>query len=348
MPALSRRTFLGGSLGVAGGLLVGSQAGCSAPSGPATSGGGTATSRVTYQLSWTHSVQFGGTYQALDQGLFAKQGLDVTLAPGGPNVAADANTVSGAALLNISAGDGVARSNAQGAGLVIIGRQYQKSPNTILSLGSAPLLEPKDLVGKRIAVAGTDTPALDAFLSINKLTKRQVEFVPSQYDPAVLTAGQADGIFCFYNDLPVALRTRGIEGHSMLLADFGYDPMSQTYTVRRASLEDQTKRAQIVSLFRGDAQGWQIYKKDPAAAAALTVRKYPDAGLDLKTQEAQANVQLDLMYSAATDRHGFGWYTDADVAQNIELFGLLGIPGVNASLWDHSVLDEVYAAGPTA
>ena len=353
MPSPSRRTFLTGSLGALGALALGSQAGCSAPAGsaaqppPATSGAG-GSAAVTLQLSWTHSVQFGGTYQALDQGRFAALGLDVTLAPGGPNVAGDATTVSGAALMNISGGDGVARSNAAGAGLVIIGRQYQKSANTILSLGRAPLQEPADLVGKKIGVAGTDTPALDAFLRINKLAKDEVSFVPSQYDPAVLTAGQVDGIFCFYNDLPVALRTKGIEGHSMLLADFGYDPMSQTYTVLRTSLQDEARRAQVVSLLRGDAQGWQTYQEDPAAAAALTVQKYPDAGLDLKTQQTQADVQLDLMFSETTDKRGFSWYGDDDVAQNIELFGLLGISGVDESLWDHSVLDEVYADGPRA
>lgn len=100
---LTRRSLLGG-IGIltAGGLL-----GCGSDDSPSEG-----TSDVTYQLSWNHSVQFGGTYLAEDSGLFKDLGLAVTLAPGGPNVAGDANTVSGAALVNISAADGVARSNA--------------------------------------------------------------------------------------------------------------------------------------------------------------------------------------------------------------------------------------------
>lgn len=339
LPVLRRRTVIGGL----GALALGGLVGCSRD--PVSSGGA---AQVTYQLSWTHSVQFGGTYLAADRGLFAQLGLDVRLAAGGPNVAGDANTVSGAALMNISAADGVARSNAEGADLVIVGAQYQKSPVTILSLAEAPLEKPEDLVGKRIGVAGTDTPGLSAFLRINGLAKDQVTFVPSQYDPAVLTARQVDGLYCFYNDLPVALAVQGIEGHSMLLADFGYDPMSQTYTVLRSSLEDAQKRDQIVRLFRGDAQGWELYKADPQAAADLTVRAYPDAGLDLETQRKQAEVQLDVMYSATTEEFGFGWFTDAQVAENLELFGLLGITGADRELWDRSVLDEVYKDGPKA
>lgn len=336
---LTRRTLLGGCGILAAGGLLGCSGDSSSSDGP---------TEITYQLSWTHSVQFGGTYIAQDRGLFKELGLRVNLAPGGPNVAGDANTVSGAALMNISSADGVARSNAEGADLVIIGAQYQKSPATILSLTSAPLQQPQDLVGKKIGVAGTDTPGLSAFLAINNLAEDQVEFVPSQYDPAVLTAGQVDGLYCFYNDLPIALAMQGIEGHSMLLADFGYNPMSQTYTVSRSSLEDEQQRDQIVRLVRGDAQGWQLYKDDPQAAADLVVKAYPDAGLDPATQEKQAEVQLDIMFSEATDRSGFAWFTDEQVEENLQLFELLGIPGATPQLWDHSILDEVYGDGASA
>ena len=339
-PVLSRRAVIGGL----GALALGGMVGCSRSPDPSPAG----PAQVTYQLSWTHSVQFGGTYLAQDRGLFAEQGLDVRLAPGGPNVAGDANTVSRAALMNISVADGVARSNAEGADLVIIGAQYQKSPVTILSLASAPLREPGDLVGKRIGVAGTDTPGLNAFLTINNLSPDEVTFVPSQYDPAVLTADQVDGLYCFYNDLPVALATQGVEGHAMLLADFGYNPMSQTYTVRRSSLQDERERDQIVRLFRGDARGWQMYREDPDAAAELTVKAYPDAGLDLDTQRRQAQVQLDIMYSATTDSFGFGWFTDDQIEENLGLLELLGVPGGTRELWDRSILDEVYSDGPTA
>lgn len=339
IPTISRRAALGG-LGILG---LGSLVACSDDAdGPDVS------SEITYQLSWLHSVQFGGTYLAQDRGIFDDLGLNVRLAPGGPNVAGDANTVSGSSLMNISVADNIARSNAEGADLVIIGAQYQKSPPTILSLADAPLQHPDELVGKKIGVASANVPMLSAFLGMNGIDEDRVEFVPSQYDPAILTAGQVDGLYCFYNDLPIALAVQGIEGHSMLLADFGYDPMSQTYAVLRSSLEDDQKREQILRLVRGDARGWQLYRDDPAAAAALTVEQYPDAGLDLEAQEIQAEVQLDLMFSDVTDEHGFAWFTDEQIEQNLELFDILGVEGGTAEMWDRSILEEVYAEGPVA
>lgn len=337
----SRRAMLGGAGAVVLGGVASGLVGCGRAA-PASGG----LADVTYQLSWTHSVQFGGTYLAQDRGFFDDQNLNVSFAPGGPNVAGDASTVSGASLVNISAADGVARSNAEGADLVIVGAQYQKSAATILSLSEAPIERPEDLVGKKIGVASANDPALSAFLSINGLSDGDVDFVPSQYDPAILTAGQVDGLYCFVNDLPVALAVQGVDATTMLLADFGYNPMSQTYTVLRSSLDDEAVRDQIVRLIRADAQGWQLYEEDPQAAAELTLEMFPDAGLDLAAQQEQAEVQLDIMYSDATDTHGFGWFSDEQVAKNLELFELLGISGGTEALWDRSLLEEIYADGP--
>lgn len=317
----------------------------------ATSGGSASTTRgdlaaATLQLSWTASVQFGGSFLADDRGYYADEGLEVAFGLGGPNVAGDAQTVSGAALMNISAGDGVARSNQEGAALTIVGMQYQKSPATLLSLADSGIATPEDLVGTRIAVAGTDTPALDAFLATNEIDRDGIEFVPTQYDPSVLTADQADSIFCFYNDLPVALTTQGIEHTTLLLADYGYNPASQVYTVLTEALEDE-RRDLIRSLLRGEIRGWQDYRTDYEEAAELAVARYPDAGLDPEVQRVQAEVQLDLMYSDVTDEHGFAWFTDEVVDTNVALYEQLGIEGAGAELFDRSLLEEIFAEGPT-
>ena len=83
-------------------------------------------------------------------------------------------------------------------------------------------------------------------------------------------------------------------------------------------------------LLRAEIQGWQDYKTDYAEAAQLAVDMYPDAGLDLETQQDQAKVQLDIMYSDVTDENGFAWFTDELVADNMKLFTDLGITGADA------------------
>ena len=47
------------------------------------------------------------------------------------------------------------------------------------------------------------------------------------------------------------------------------------------------------------------------------------------------------MFSDLTDANGFGWWTEDDVAANIETLALLGRT-VTPDLWDRSILEEVH------
>jgi NitT/TauT family transport system substrate-binding protein len=87
--------------------------------------------------------------------------------------------------------------------------------------------------------------------------------------------------------------------------------------------------------------GWNDYLADTDAAAALTLEMFPDAGLNLETQQLQAARQVPLMFSDLTEASGFGWFTDETVAANIETLALLGSE-VSADLWDRSLLEEVH------
>lgn len=292
---------------------------------------------VNLQLSWLHSVQFGGSYIAKDKGYWKDLGLDVTLTQGGPNAPVEPPVVSGQAIMGISAADYTASAVAEGAPFKIIAVAMQKNPFAIASLTDNPVNTPADLVGKRIGMAVANTPVLKALCTLNNVDINEIEIVPTQYDPAPLVSGQVDCLLSWSTDLPVAMTMQGVDNTTMLLADYGYAVHSQTYIATTDTLAN--RRDQLVALLKGEIMGWNDYQDDTGAAAKLTVEMFPDAGLDLPTQELQASRQEELMFSELTKEYGFGWFTDETVAENIETLGLLGID-VSADLWDRSVLDE--------
>ena len=53
----------------------------------AVAGAAAAQDEVTLQLKWVTQAQFAGYYVAQDQGFYADEGLDVTIKPGGPDIA---------------------------------------------------------------------------------------------------------------------------------------------------------------------------------------------------------------------------------------------------------------------
>ena len=50
-------------------------------------GGAASAEPVTLQLKWVTQAQFAGYYVAQAQGFYEEEGLDVTIKPGGPDVA---------------------------------------------------------------------------------------------------------------------------------------------------------------------------------------------------------------------------------------------------------------------
>ena len=301
----------------------------------------TAQTAAALQLSWLHSVQFGGSYIAQSKGYWRDLGLEVALNPGGPNAPVEPPVVSGQALVGISAADYTAAAVAQGAPFKIIGVAMQKNPFAIASLPGNPVNTPADLVGKKIGMALANTPVLQALCTLNNVDITKIEIVPTQYDAAPLVSGQVDCLLCWLTDLPVAMTMKGVDNVTMLMADHGYALHSQTYIATTESLAN--RRADLVAMMKGEIMGWNDYEADTKAAADLTVQMFPDAGLDPATQVLQAERQVPLMFSDLTKANGFGWFTDETVAANIETLALLGRT-VTADLWDRSLLEEVHAA----
>ncbi len=50
-------------------------------------GGAFAADDVTLQLKWVTQAQFAGYYVAKDKGFYEEEGLNVTIKPGGPDIA---------------------------------------------------------------------------------------------------------------------------------------------------------------------------------------------------------------------------------------------------------------------
>ena len=346
---ITRRTLIAVGAAGLGAAAIGIGFGVSQQGGTQQAGGPdgdaadspSGTRDATLQLSWLHSSQFGGSYIALDRGYWTEAGLAVSLLPGGPNAPVEPPVVSGTALIGVSAADFTAAAVTEGARFKILGVAMQKNPFVIASLPVNPVNVPSDLEGKRIGMALANTPVLEALCALNGVDINAIEIVPTQYSAQPLLADEVDCLLCWETDLPVAMAIQGVESVTMLMADYGYAVHSQTYIATDDSIAN--RRDDLIAMMTGEVRGWEAYRQDTDAAAALTLELFPDAGLDLPTQQLQASRQVPLMFSDLTDANGFGWWTDETVQANIETLALLG-RDVSPDLWDRSILEQVHGS----
>jgi len=318
--------------------------GCSSDDSSSASGEDGDLTPLTLQTSWIPLVQFGGSYVADTEGYYADHGVDVDIVPGGPEVDSMAAVAAGQADIAMGNADTVARANSEGADLVIIAAGFQKNPLAILSTPDDPISTPADMVGKKIGVPSGDEAAQDALVAANGLDASQVTSVPAGFDVAPLVSGEVDGLWVFYTEQPIAYEeATGKEGVTLLTADYGLDVYAQVYAVSRESLEDADKKKAIEGFLAGEIEGWQNYVADPTEAVDLTVNDYgKDGGLTIEEQTKQAQRQMDILKTDETDAHGLLWISDDGIAKNLATLKSLGIEGANESLFDTSLLEDVY------
>lgn len=303
--------------------------------------------KIAYQLSWIKNFQFVGEYIADYKGYYKKVGLEVDLLAGGPGVIVDPMVISGKALVGQSGPDFMANTISKGANLKCIGASYQKNNNCVVSMATAPLRTPQDLVGKKIGVQTINLVIWHAFLRLNKIDAASVNLVPVQFDFSPLVSGEVDGFYGEANDDVVDLQSRGYAVHALLFADFGYQMLSGTYSVLSDSLTDKTKRAQLVAFMKGEVLGWQDAVKDATLGARLTTDVYGKGnGLDPKIELASCLATNDFIVSGDTQKHGLFWMTPAAVEKTIASLEAAGIKAT-PDMFTNEILEEVFQGKST-
>lgn len=341
MSALSRRRVLAGA---GSGLAALTLARLSMPQFAVAQ----ESTKATLQMGWIANVENAGEFVAAEKGYYTAEGLDMTLEPGGPAVSVEPLVVSGKALIGLSQPDNVARARANGAKLKVVAATFQKNPAAVMSLASAPILTPQELVGKKLGIQQSGVAIYDAFFKSIGMDPKSITYVPVQFDPAPLVNGEVDAFVSFQTNQPIQLKTQNIETVTFLTADFGFNLYSDAFIVSEDTLADADKRAAAVKALRASIKGWQDAIADPAAAAKLVVEKYGKSlNLDETAQTLTLEAQIPLIVSDDTKAHGLLTMTEAGIAQNVQTLANSGIEGTAEDIFDATLLAEAYNGATT-
>lgn len=338
---LDRRRFLLSGLG---GFALAGTAGIprAAEAAPAKYG------VATVRLCWINNVEFAGEFIADQRGYYAQEGFTASkLLSGGPSATPiEADLLQNKCLLGLSAPDITASAIAEGGELRTIGATYQKNAFCIMSLASKPILEPKQMVGKKIGVQATNQPAWNVLLGVNGIDPGSVQAVPVQFDPAPLAAGEVDGWIAFVTNEPNTLKVKGIDTVNFLFADHGYPLVNNTFVVRASSLTEE--REAVKAVMRAEIRGWRDAIRDPAAGAKLAVETYGKSlGLDVAEQTLQSRSQNALITGPMTATAGLFTVAPDLVEKNVAALKLSGVDVKAEQLFDGSILAEIYKEDPS-
>ncbi len=107
---------------------------------------------VTIQLKWVTQAQFAGYYVAQDKGFYEEADLDVTIKPGGPDIAPPQVIAGGGADVIIDWMPSALASREKGVPLVNIAQVFEKSGMMLTCRKDSGIKSPKDFPGHTLGV----------------------------------------------------------------------------------------------------------------------------------------------------------------------------------------------------
>jgi NitT/TauT family transport system substrate-binding protein len=265
----------------AGWLLL---AGCSRDAGtPAVAPGKSDASSepvaVEIALNWYPEAEHGGFYAALLNGEYEKEGLKVTIRPGGPQAPALQQVATGQVQFCVDNADKLLLARAQQADVVAVMVPIHDSPRCILVHESSGIQTFEDLAkrdGLKLAI-NTGQPFAQYLQSKLDLSKAQIVPYPGNVVQFVLDENYAQQAYSFSE--PFAAGEKGIKSRSLMVSDLGFNTYTSCLVTSQQLLKSDPELVRKV--VRASLRGWQQYLQDPGATNAHIHEQNLEMGLGI-------------------------------------------------------------------
>jgi NitT/TauT family transport system substrate-binding protein len=238
-----------------------------------------AADEVTLQLKWVTQAQFGGYYVAKDKGFYEEEGLDVTINPGGPDIAPPQVIAGGGADVIIDWMPSALASREKGVPLVNIAQPFKRSGMMLTCLKETGIAAPEDLKGRTLGVwfYGNEYPFLSWMAKLGLPTDGSPEGVTvlkQGFNVDPLIQKQADCISTMtYNEYWQVIDA-GIPAEDLVVfkyEDQGVATLEDGLYVLEDNLKDPAFVDKMARFVKASMRGWEYAREHPEEAAQIVL-----------------------------------------------------------------------------
>ena len=234
---------------------------------------------VTLQLKWVTQAQFAGYYVAEEQGFYEEENLDVTIKPGGPDIAPEQVIAGGGADVIVTWMAAALAARERGVPLVNIAQPFSSGGLQLTCLAETGVETPEDFPGRTLGVwfFGNEYPFYAYMASLGIPTdgsEEGVEVLKQAFNVDPLLQGRADCISTMtYNEYGQILDAGYTEEE---LINFNYleegvGMLEDGLYVLESDLEDPEFVDKMVRFVRASMKGWKWAEENPEEAAQIVV-----------------------------------------------------------------------------
>ena len=268
---------------------------------------------ISMRLDWTIYGTHAPFFLALEEKMFDKAGLTVSIGEGQGSGTVSQLVGRGNDQIGWIDYASMIRAVEQGVPVIAIQRNVANLM-CVISHADAPVKTPKELEGKVIAFAASESTGqmIPAVMAKNGADMRKV----SVLNPAVgaknalFLLRRADAIPANLNVQVAELEAQGARLHYFRFSDFGVELMSQGLAANVDWLKQNGDAAKAFLRVSRDAHALAL--ADPGKAVDLLIKRLPDQARNRKTLLRQMELSKDAYVTAATKGKPFGLMVDED------------------------------------
>jgi|HigsolmetaAR202D_1030399.scaffolds.fasta_scaffold00079_15 ABC-type nitrate/sulfonate/bicarbonate transport systems, periplasmic components len=310
---------------------------------PAASG---APANVTLQLKWVAQAQFAGYYAALDQGFYEAENLNVTIRPGGPDIAPEQVVASGQAQFGINWLASLLSVREQGTPLVNIAQIYRYAGMRQLSWKDSNITSPEDLRGKKVAVwfFGNEFDLLATLAKYNINPDSDITLVQQPFDMNLLLNREVDSAAAMtYNELYQVLSA----GHTideLNILDYNAEGTAMPEDgifVSEEWLNAAPENKDIAARFlRATFKGWEYCRDNVDACVDIVLKNDVSGVMTPEAQKWQMEEVNKLVWGDPIDNNAKIGYMEPELfkfgADTALQFGVITKPA-DESAYTHEI-----------
>ncbi|MFN0115513.1 MAG: ABC transporter substrate-binding protein [Paracoccaceae bacterium] len=241
--------------------------------------GGLAADDVKLQLKWVTQAQFAGYYVAKAKGFYDEEGLNVTILPGGPDIAPTQVIAGGGADVTVEWMPAALAAREKGLPLVNIAQPFKSSGMMLTCLKETGITAPTDFKGKVLGVwfFGNEYPFLSWMSQLGLPTAGGadgVEVLKQGFNVDPLLQKQAACISTMtYNEYWQVIDA-GIAPEDLVTfkyQDMGVATMEDGLYALEDNLKDPAFADKMVRFVRASMKGWKYAESNPDEAAMIVL-----------------------------------------------------------------------------
>ncbi|OIQ31392.1 MAG: nitrate ABC transporter substrate-binding protein [Roseobacter sp. MedPE-SWchi] len=244
----------------------------------ASVGAAQAADDVKLQLKWVTQAQFAGYYVALDKGFYEAEDLNVTILPGGPDIAPTQVIAGGGADVTVEWMPAALAAREKGLPLVNIAQPYKSSGMQLTCWNDTGIASPTDLANRTLGVwfFGNEFPFMSWMSKLGISTEAKgdngVEVLKQGFNVDPLLQRQADCISTMtYNEYWQVIDS-GVSEDELITfkyEDQGVATLEDGLYVLEENLDDPAFVAKMERFVRASMQGWKYAEEHPDEAAEI-------------------------------------------------------------------------------